>query len=87
MEEFYSLEWKDGNDPSAGAFAPKDFKGGHELLRDLHGISRLPFDYAFVKLSVGKSGLIERDDVADLREVWLNYEPNNLASPPMSERM
>lgn len=41
----------------------------------------------WVKLDVGKNGLIESNDLSDLKEIWLDYQQNSLAWPLMSERL
>ncbi len=87
MEKYYSLNWKDGKEPLASAFAPEDSKNGHELIKELAGAYMLPFELTLVKLSVGKNGLIKNNNLSDLKKVWLDYQPNNLAWPLMSERM
>lgn len=87
MENYYSLSWKEGRDPLASAFAPKVFKSGNELILELNGKNKLPFELSLVKLDVGKNGLIESNDLSDLKEIWLDYQPNSLAWPLMSERL
>lgn len=87
MEKFYSLSWKEGKDPLASVFAPKGSKADHELIQLLNSINKLPFELSLVKLDVGKNGLIESNDLSDLKEIWLDYQPNSLAWPLMSERM
>jgi hypothetical protein len=87
MEKYYSLCWKDGKEPLASAFAPKGSKADHELIKELNGISKLPFELSLVKLDVGKNGLIESKDLTGLKEVWLDYQPNSLAWPLMSEKL
>lgn len=87
MENYYLLSWKNGKDPLASAFAPKGIKEGQELIIELNDSSRLPFELVLVKLSVGKNGIIESKDFSDLKEVWLDYQPNSLAWPLMSEKL
>jgi hypothetical protein len=87
MEKYYSLSWKDGKDPLASAFAPKGTKLAQDLISELNGINKLPFELSLVKLDVGKNGLIESNDLSDLKEIWLDYQPNSLAWPLMSERL
>ena len=87
MEKYYSFSWKDGKEPLASAFAPKGSKADHELIQMLNGINKLPFELSLVKLDVGKNGLIESNDLSDLKEIWLDYQPNSLAWPLMSERL
>ena len=71
----------------ASAFAPKEVKLAQDLILDLEGTTKLPFELSLVKLSLGKNGLIESDDLAGLKEVWLDYQPNSLAWPLMSIKL
>ncbi len=87
MEKYYSLNWKDGNSSCASAFAPKNVKLAHLLISDLDGIDKLPFELNLVKLSIGRNGLIESNDLTSLKEIWLDYQPNSLAFPLMSEKL
>lgn len=87
MEKYYSLSWKEGKDPLASALAPNGSKADHELIQILNGKNELPFKLNLVKLDVGKNGLIESNDLSDLKEIWLDYQPNSLAWPIMSERL
>ena len=87
MEKYYSLNWKDGNSSCASACAPKNVKLAHLLISDLDGINKLPFELNLVKLSIGKNGLIESNDLTSLKEIWLDYQPNSLAFPLMSEKL
>jgi hypothetical protein len=87
MEKYFLLSWKEGKDPLASAFAPKGSKADHELIQILTSKDKLPFELSLVKLNVGKNGLIESNDLSDLKEIWLDYQPNSLAWPLMSEKM
>jgi hypothetical protein len=87
MEKYFLLSWKNGKEPLASAFAPKGSKLAQDLISELNGINKLPFELSLVKLDVGKNGLIESNDLSDLKEIWLDYQPNSLAWPLMSERL
>jgi hypothetical protein len=87
MEKYFLLSWKNGRDPLASAFSPKGSKLAQDLISELKGINKLPFELSLVKLDVGKNGLIESNDLSDLKEIWLDYQPNSLAWPLMSERL
>lgn len=86
MDNYFSLSGKNSS-KVASAFAPEGTKLAHLLISDLEGINNLPFDLGLVKLSVGKNGLIESNDLSDLKEIWLDYQPNSLAWPLMSEKL
>ncbi|MDR1755611.1 MAG: hypothetical protein LBR65_01435 [Culturomica sp.] len=87
MEKYFLLSWKNGKEPLASAFAPKRSKLAQDLISELNGINKLPFELSLVKVDVGKNGLIESNDLSDLKEIWLDYQPNSLAWPLMSERL
>jgi hypothetical protein len=87
MEKYFLLSWKNGKEPLASAFAPKGSKLAQDLISELNGINKLPFELSLVKLDVGKNALIESNDLSDLKEIWLDYQPNSLAWPLMSERL
>lgn len=82
---YYFLTVKDFQEV-ASAFAPDDTALAHELIPELDGKNELPFELELVKLSVGKKGLIKSNDLSNLSAVWLDYLPNSLAWPLMSER-
>jgi hypothetical protein len=87
MEKYFLLSWKNGKEPLASAFAPKGSKLAQDLISELNGINKLAFELSLVKLDVGKNALIESNDLSDLKEIWLDYQPNSLAWPLMSERL
>ena len=87
MEKYFLLNLKNGKEPLASAFAPKGSKLAQDLISELVGINKLPFELSLIKLDVGKNGLIESNDLSDLKKIWLDYQPNSLAWPLMSERL
>ncbi len=87
MEKYYFLTWKEPKGAVASAFAPDEVKVAYRLIRDLEGIYELPFELKLVKLSVGKVGLIESNDLSELQEIWYDYQINSLAWPIVSERL
>jgi hypothetical protein len=87
MKKYFLLSWKKGKEPLASAFAPKESKLGQDLISAINGTNMLPFELSLVKLVVGKNGLIESNDLSDLKEIWLDYQPNSLAWPLISERL
>jgi hypothetical protein len=71
----------------ASAFAPEGTKLAHDLIPVLKNTNQLPFELNLVKLAVGENGLLDSNDLSDLKEIWLDYQPNSLAWPLMSERL
>ncbi|ASU32165.1 hypothetical protein MuYL_0262 [Mucilaginibacter xinganensis] len=86
MNHYYLISSKEQRQV-ASAFAPQRTKLNHELIQDLNGVSKMPFELYLVKLSVGKNGLIESDDLTGLNEIWLDYLPNSLAWPFFSDKL
>ena len=87
MEKYFLLSWKNGKEPLVSAYAPKGSKLAQDLISELNGINKLPFKLNLVKLDIGKNGIIEKHDLSDLKETWLDYQPNSLAWPLMSESL
>jgi hypothetical protein len=86
MKKYYSLNWKDSKDAITNAFAPKGTKLAQDLINELNGLNKLPFDLTLFKLSLAKKGLIVSADLTELKDVWFDYQPNSLAWPLMSEK-
>ncbi len=87
MEKYYLLSWKNGKEPIASAFSSKVAMLTHELIEELNNINELPFEFKLIKLKGSKNGLIKSNNLSDLQETWLDYQPNNLAFPLMSEKL
>lgn len=87
MEKYFLLSWKDVKGALSSAFAPSGVKTDHELIHELNGNTELPFNLELFKLSDDKNGIIKSNDLTSLKEIWLDYQPNNLAWPLMSEKL
>lgn len=87
MENYYFLSWKEEQKSSTSAFAPKGTKLAHDLISELRDVHKLPFELHLVKLDTDEKGLIISNDLSDVKEVWLDYQPNSLAWPIMSSKM
>jgi hypothetical protein len=86
MSKYFSLNWK--HKPElASAFSSQETKLDHELIPQLEGKILLPFEFELRKVKEDKDGLIINNDLAGLSETWLDYQPNSLAWPLMSERL
>jgi len=84
-DKYYFLTIKN-YDEIASAFAPEGVKLSNELIPELEGKNELPFSFQLVKLSAGKPGIIKSNDLSSLDNIWLDFQPNSLAWPLMSER-
>ncbi len=87
VSKYFFISWKNIRGPIASAFAPEDVKLAQDLVPDLEGINELPFELKLIKLSVGKDGLIESNDLSGVKDIWLDYIPNSLAWPIVSEKL
>jgi hypothetical protein len=86
MNDFYLLS-RESKKEVASAFAPEPTKLDHELISDLEDTSELPFELQLVKLIANKNGFVRTDDLNGLRTTWLDYQPNSLAWPLMSNKL
>lgn len=86
MNEYFFLaeKFKPG---TAFAYTEGETPLSHELIPEVKTKSELPFDLILKKLSRDKDGLKVSSDLSDLKYLWLDYQPNNLAWPLMSEKM
>ncbi len=87
MGNYFLLSYKDTFGPVASAFAPKNVKLAQDLIAELDGLNEVPFELNLIELSVGKDGLVESDDLTDVKDIWLDNQPNSLAWPLFSERL
>ncbi len=73
------------------AFAYTEFKTPASPELDIIPILRLspelPFILVLKKVTISKSGLEISSDLSNLKYLWLDYQPNNLTWPLMSEKM
>lgn len=69
------------------AFAPEGTKLAHELISELIGVNELPFELNLISLSSREGGIIQSTDLPNSIEMWLDYLPNSLAWPLMSEKL
>jgi len=86
MEQCYSLSNK--FKPNT-AFADTEGKTplAHKLIPSIKEVSDLPFDLVLKKPVREKEGWKKVVDLTGLKYLWLDYQPNTLAWPLMSERM
>ncbi len=87
MENYFLFSCKNAKGNIASAFTPRGTKLAQDLISDLEGINDLPFDLSLVKLSIDNNGIVESDDLENIKEIWLDYQPNNLFGPLFSEKL
>ena len=86
MNNYFLLSGKNTS-RLASAFAPEGTKLAHELIQDLDDFNELPFDLELYVLSDGQTGLVKSKELNSLHVIWLDYQPNSLAWPLVSEKM
>lgn len=86
MNEYYFLAER-VKPSTAFAYTQGDTPLSHELISDVIGRIELPFELFLKKVTTGKNGLQVSDDLSEIKHLWQDYQPNNLAWPLMSERM
>ena len=86
MSNYYLLSWK--HTPKlASAEALSETKLDHELIPQLNGKNDLPFEFQLKRVKETRDGIITDENLSALNEVWLDYQPNSLAWPLMSEKL
>lgn len=87
INSFFLLGGPNNSTATASAFAPEGTKSVYELINDLDNMNELPFGLKLSKLSVDKGGLKRDDDLSLLDKIWLDYLPNDSATPLFSEKL
>lgn len=86
MNEYYFLAEK-VKPSTAFAYTQGDTPLSHELISNVIGKSELPFELFLRKVKTVKGGLEISENLSEIKNLWLDYQPNNLAWPLMSENM
>ncbi len=86
MRKFFFLGEK--IDRNCGiAFTKGDTPIAHDLVPLLRGKDSIPF-ILYLKRVINEGGHFSKlDDISGLKKPWMDFQPNNLAWPIMSERM
>ena len=74
--------------PVASAFAPEEerSKSDHELISNLEGLNKTPFEFHLIKLTRSKKGLIKDKDLSGVDNLWEDYMLNQFAYNIFSAR-
>jgi hypothetical protein len=86
MSNYYLLSWKHTPELASAIYAIEN-QVAHELIPELNGKNYLPFDFQLKRVKETKDGLITDSDLSALSKVWLDYQPNSLAWPLISENL
>jgi hypothetical protein len=72
---------------SVSAFAPPNVKLAQDQIEDFNEINILPYELNLMKISFGNQGILKSENLEDIKEIWLDYMPNSLAWPVLSEKI
>jgi len=86
MSKYYFLSEKI-KPQTAFAYTEGETPVSHELISKVEKKDALPFRLVLKKLIRRKDGVTASDNLTGLKHIWLDYQPNNLAWPLMSEKM
>lgn len=86
MNKYYFLAEK-VKPRTAFAYTQEDTPLSHELIPDVIVRTELPFELFLRKVTTGKGGLQVSENLSEIKYLWQDYQPNNLAWPLMSEKM
>ena len=87
MTKYFLFTFKDTQGTGVSAFGPENIPLAQDLVSLLDDSVVLPFDLTLIKLIPHTSGIETSGDLSDLREIWLDYLPNSLAWPLVSEKL
>jgi hypothetical protein len=87
MNNYYLVSWKHKSELVSAFSLQQKSMLDTELIPSLFGKKNLPFHFELKRVKESQSGLIVNDSLLELSEIWLDYQPNNLAWPLMSERL
>lgn len=86
MIKYFSLA-DDIKPRTASAYTEDATVLSHELIPNLIGKTVLPFDLYLRSVKFDRNGPIESSDLTEIKHLWVDYQPNNLAWPLMSHKM
>lgn len=86
MKEYFFLAER-VKPSTAFAYTQGETQLSHELIPTVIGKSELPFEFFLRKVTTGKGGLRVSTDLSELKCLWIDYQPNNLGWPLVSEKM
>jgi len=86
MSKYFFLSWKHSTQ-TASAIYEIEHQIAHELIPELEGKESLPFNFNLKRIRETKDDIIIDDNLDELQEIWLDYLPNSLVWPLMSEKL
>lgn len=85
MKKYYCVYWRD-NPEIASACYEGENQFDYELISRLEGKNEMLLDFNLRRIKEGKDGLTIDDNTVIVKDVWLDYQPNSLVWPIMSEK-
>lgn len=85
MKKYFFLT-QEASSGTAIAWTEAEAPIAHELIPEING-EFIPFDLYLKRVTTGKEKLNVENNISELNYFWLDYLPNNLAWPLMSEKM
>lgn len=86
MPEYFFLTGKIKKG-TAFAYTEDETLISHELISAMRGLAEVPFELRLKSLSYVNQKLVVSDDLSGVQYLWLDYQPNSLVWPLMSEKM
>jgi hypothetical protein len=86
MSKYYLICWKHKAELPSAIYATQH-QVAHELIPQLHKKKVLPYDFELKRVVETNDGLVTDDNLISLSEIWLDYQPNSLTWPLMSEKL
>jgi hypothetical protein len=86
MNEYFFLTGKN-NEETAFAYSETDSSLSQELIPLIKTKTDFPFKMRLKKVYLSNGVLHVSDDLNHLKYLWVDYQPNNLSWPMMSEKM
>ncbi|MFH6987914.1 imm11 family protein [Flavobacterium collinsii] len=86
MSKYYFLSWKHKAQVASAIYEIED-QNDYELILELKGKKSLPFKFDLKRIKEVKDGITIDNNLDELEEIWLDYQPNDFLWPLMSERL
>lgn len=85
--KYSSLTGKVKRDADIFAYPLEDAPLAHELISKVVFLDELPFEFKLKRVALKKGELTISEIASEMKEYWVDYLPNSLAWPFMSEKM
>ncbi|MDE3184496.1 MAG: hypothetical protein KGM16_13845 [Bacteroidota bacterium] len=86
MSNYYLLGWKHRSE-LASAIYDLENQLAQELIPQLEGKYTLPHHFQLKMVKETEGGLVTDNILTTMHETWMDYQPNSLSFPLMSERL